>query len=182
MALRSPFLGARYLFSKKNAAQRPPVCFAQTYRITASITAPACAHTALSFTKFTLLVNLLQSAWKYPDTIQIHTYVYLRTNRSGKCKADIYMGYGAYLWRIQIWYSSSYMAALDGRQNRWLKIVFWYKYNLLSIPKAEGILYSCHRHKSKFSIRVRVSRVVHTLVRRPVRFKIEKFNMHPNKP
>ena len=29
---RGPFLGASYLFLKKNAGERPLVCFAQTYR------------------------------------------------------------------------------------------------------------------------------------------------------
>ena len=32
MALRGPFLGASYLFLKKNAWQRPLVYFAQAYR------------------------------------------------------------------------------------------------------------------------------------------------------
>ena len=32
MELRSPFLGASYLFLEQNALERPPVCFAQAYR------------------------------------------------------------------------------------------------------------------------------------------------------
>ena len=34
MALRSPFLGASYLFLKQNAGERPAVCFAQAHRST----------------------------------------------------------------------------------------------------------------------------------------------------